>query len=287
MTDSTDPSPTAGSIPRVEARGTSMPQLGLGTWEVEGDEAREITEVALEAGYRHLDTAQLYGNEEEVGRGLEASGLDPREVFVTTKVWPDNFPRERFRRSVEESLEKLGLEQVDLLLLHWPRFREATLEETVQELARVHSDGLARHVGVSNFNIELLDRALAAAQAPLVTNQVEYHPFLDQSKLLSAVEEREMILTAYSPLAHGRVPGNDTLRQIGEKHGKSAVQVALRWLVQQGTVVIPRTSDPEHCRLNMEIFDFELGTGEMERIHDMARPDGRVLSPRGLAPEWD
>jgi diketogulonate reductase-like aldo/keto reductase len=264
-----------------------MPQLGLGTWEVEGDEAREITEVALEAGYRHLDTAQLYGNEEEVGRGLEASGLDPQEVFVTTKVWPDNFPGERFRRSVEESLEKLGLEQVDLLLLHWPRFRGATLEETVQELARVHSDGLARHVGVSNFNIELLDRALAAAQAPLVTNQVEYHPFLDQSKLLSAVEEREMILTAYSPLAHGRVPGNDTLRQIGEKHGKSAVQVALRWLVQQGTVVIPRTSDPEHCRLNMEIFDFELGTGEMERIHDMARPDGRVLSPRGLAPEWD
>lgn len=277
----------AASVAVKEAHGASIPRMGFGTWELEGDTAREMTEVALEAGYRHLDTAQMYQNEEHVGLGLEASGLDRDEVWITTKVWPDNFAPNTFRPSVEKSLEKLQLESVDLLLLHWPRFKGTTLADTMEQLARVQADGLTRHIGVSNFTTELLDRAWNAIDGPLVTNQVEYHPFLDQSKVLEALEERDMILSAYSPLAHGEVPGNETLREIGGNHGKSAVQVALRWLVQQGTVPLPRTSDPEHCRSNLEIFDFELSAEEMGKVGDLARPDGRILSPGGLAPDWD
>lgn len=285
MPETTD---SALDAPVIEARDARIPVLGFGTWELTGAAARRMTEEALAAGYRHLDTARIYGNEEEVGRALEASDVDRDDVFLTTKVWPDDYPPEDFRAAVGDSLERLRTERVDLLLLHWPRFERTSLEATVGELCRAHHEGRARHVGVCNFTDALLERAEEAAAAPLAVHQAEYHPYLDQDRLLAATRERAMAFTAYCPLAHGEVVGDETLADIGESHGKSAPQVALRWLIQQeGVGVIPRTSDPGHLRENREVFDFELDDREVSRIGQLARPDGRIISPAGLAPVWD
>lgn len=274
--------------PVIEAHGARIPALGLGTWELTGSTARRMTEEALAVGYRHLDTARAYGNEAEVGRALEAAGVDRSEVFLTTKIWPDEYRADDFRAAVRDSLEKLRTDYVDLLLLHWPRFEGTSLGATIEELNRAREDGRARHVGVCNFNTELMERAWEATAHPLAVHQAEYHPYLDRTPVLRDARDRGMAFTAYSPVAHGEVAGDETLAAIGERHGKSAVQVALRWLVQQEAVnVIPRTSDPEHLRANAAIFDFELGEEEMERIAGLARPDGRIISPEGLAPRWD
>lgn len=279
---------TPSEVPPIESHGASIPALGLGTWELQGDAARRLVENALDVGYRHLDTAEAYGNEAEVGRALRASGLDREQLFLTTKVWPDHYAPTDFRDAVAASLERLGVDAVDLLLLHWPRFRGTTLEETVDLLNEARAEGRARHIGVSNFNTRLLTRAAEASEAPLAVNQVEYHPFLDQSEVLASVRERGMALTAYSPLAHGRVPGDRTLSEIGERHGKTAAQVALRWLLDQERVAaIPRTSDPEHCAENFRVFDFRLSEEERAGISRLAEPGGRVIDPVGLAPDWD
>lgn len=272
----------------VEAHGARIPALGFGTWELTGSVARRTTGAALEAGYRHVDTARIYDNESEVGRALEEADVDRSEVFLTTKIWPDDYRPGDFRAAVRESLERLRTDRVDLLLLHWPRFEGTSLEATVGELCRARHEGRARHVGVCNFNRELLERAWDAASVPLAVHQAEYHPYLDQDAVLSATRQREMAFTAYCPVAHGEVAGDEILASIGASHGKSAVQVALRWLVQQeGVSAIPRTSDPEHLRENLAIFDFELTEEEMARVTDRARPDGRIISPGGLAPDWD
>lgn len=278
---------TPGS-PVVEAHGARIPALGFGTWELTGSTARRMTEQALDTGYRHVDTARIYGNEAEVGRALETSDVDREDVFLTTKVWPDDYRPEEFRAAVRESLERLRTDRVDLLLLHWPRFEGTSLEATVGELCRAQHEGRTRHVGLCNVNRELLDRAWEAATVPLAVHQAEYHPYLDRDAALAASRDRGMAFTAYSPLAHGEIVADQTLAAIGERHGKSAAQVALRWLVQQEAVnAIPRTSDPDHLRENREVFDFDLTDEEMARIADLARPDGRIISPGGLAPEWD
>lgn len=274
-------------VPAIEGHGASVPALGFGTWELRGETARRLVERALEVGYRHVDTAEAYGNEAEVGRALEASGVDREALFLTTKVWPDHYEPRAFRDAVAASLERLGVERVDLLLLHWPRFRGTSLERTVDLLNEARAEGRTRHIGVSNFTPELLARAAGASEAPLVTDQVEYHPFLDQTAVLGTVRERGMVLTAYSPLAHGRAPRDPTLAEIGRRHGKTASQVALRWLLEQDRVAaIPRTSDPEHCAENLDILDFRLSTREMEEISGLAEPGGRVIDPDGLAPDW-
>lgn len=285
MPDATE---TELESPVIEAHGAEIPALGFGTWELNGRTAREMTEKALAAGYRHLDTARAYDNEAEVGRAIEASGLDRSEVFVTTKIWPDEYGREAFRAAVRDSLEKLRTDYVDLLHLHWPHFERAPLGAVIEELNRAREDRRARHVGVCNFNTELLNRAWEVTGVPLAVHQVEYHPYLEQKAVLGATRERGMALTAYSPLARGEVAGDEALAEIGARYGKSAAQVALRWLVQQPDVnAIPRTSDPAHLRDNRDVFDFELTAEEMERVSSLARPDGRVISPAGLAPEWD
>lgn len=272
----------------VQAHGAAIPILGLGTWQLEGDTASKMVETALTIGYRHIDTAQAYENEEAVGQGLEASGVPRGEIFVTTKVWPENYGEETFLGSVESSLEKLGLESVDLLLLHWPKFEGTDLEATIGRLNEVRKRGLARHIGVSNFTTALLEAAWEASDAPLVANQVEYHPFLDQTAVLGQAQERGMALTAYSPIARGGVGDSAPLEEIGRRHGKSAVQVSLRWLIQQkGLVAIPKTSSEDHCRENFQIFDFQLSPAEMEMIGNLARREGRIIDPDDLAPEWD
>jgi diketogulonate reductase-like aldo/keto reductase len=268
--------------------GAHIPRLGFGTFELEGDDAQRMVEAVLEMGYRHVDTAQIYENEEGVGAGLKAAGVPRDEVWVTTKVWPDHFGEGEFHDSVQRSLDRLGLDSVDLLLLHWPSFEGTSLQATVKRLNQAWEKGWARHIGVSNFNTALLEQAWAATQEPLVVNQVEYHPFLDQTAVLAAVRDHGMALTAYSPVAQGGVTDAPELTEIARRHDKNEHQVALRWLLQQDSVVaIPRTSSEEHCRQNQEVYDFRLSKEEMETIFALARSDGRIISPEGLAPDWD
>ncbi len=272
---------------RVAANGASIPALGFGTWELRGATAQRLVEAALTIGYRHLDTAQMYGNEAEVGAGLRASGLPRDEVFVTTKVWPDRFRAGDFERSVEESLRRLRLDAVDLLLLHWPS-REVPLAETMGALNRVHAAGQARHIGISNFTSAMIEDAVRLSTAPLATDQVEYHPMLSQRAVLQSCRRHGMALTAYCPLARGRVFRDPILRRIAEEHGRGAGQIALRWLVQQeGVVAIPRSSSEEHARSNFAIFDFELSPSQMDEIAALGAPKGRVVNVAGVAPAWD
>lgn len=279
----------AGETVRVvEAHGARVPVLGFGTWQLEGQAAVEMTAAVLEMGYRHLDTAQAYGNEAEVGRGLQRSDVPRDQVFLTTKVWPDRYAPDDFRRSVDESLQELGVERVDLLLLHWPRFEGGTLERTLGLLNEAREAGKTRHIGVSNFNVDLLARAWDVTEAPLVTNQVEYHAHLSQGPVLRAAREREMCVTAYSPLARGRVLDEPALRRIADRHGVEPAAAAIAWLLRQDRVAaIPKTSDPDHARSNLRALEVELSPEEMDEISELARPDGRVISPAGLAPDWD
>lgn len=228
----------------VDANGAVIPSIGLGTWELRGRACARLVEQALRLGYRHIDTAQIYENERDVGDGLRASGVKRDDVFVTTKVWTTHFAPNDLERSAKESLNKLRLTDVDLLLLHWPNPR-VPLKETLGALAHAKQLGLARHIGVSNFTVALIEEAVAACPEPLVCDQVEFHPYLDQAKVLDACGRNGMALVAYSPVAKGRIRSDQTLGEIGQAHGKTAAQVCLRWLVQQNVAAIPRTSRVE------------------------------------------
>jgi diketogulonate reductase-like aldo/keto reductase len=269
----------------VEANGAKIPAIGLGTWELSGRACARLVEQAVRLGYRHIDTAQVYENEREVGEGLRASRVKRDEVFVTTKIWTNHFAPNDLERSTKESLTKLRLSEVDLLLLHWPN-PHVPLSETLGALAHAKQLGMAKHIGVSNFTVALIEEALAACPEPLVCDQVEYHPYLDQTKVREACAQHDMALVAYSPVAKGRVKGDATLTQIGRAHGKTAAQVCLRWLVQQNVSAIPRTSKIERLSENIEIFDFELSEEEMGQISQMGSAKGR-LTDFGFAPKWD
>lgn len=267
-------------------QGEDVPALGLGTWQLTGRACREGVAHALDLGYRHVDTAQIYGNEEEVGRGLRDSGVDRDEVFLTTKVWRSNVDPDSMRSSTEASLRRLGTDYVDLLLVHWP-VEQVPLENQLDTLVALCREGKTRHLGVSNFLPEQIDRVVdhLPDDVPLFAHQAEYHPFLDQSPLLDRARDHGHMFTAYSPLARGRVIGHNTLEDIGARHGKSAAQVALRWLLQQQNVIpIPKAASAEHRAANVEIFDFELSAEEMARISNL-RADKRILDP-GFAPNW-
>jgi diketogulonate reductase-like aldo/keto reductase len=230
----------------------------------------------LRLGYRHIDTAQLYENEREVGEGLRASGIKRDDVFVTTKIWPSHFAPRELERSARERLAQLRLTEVDLLLLHWPN-PQIPLAETLGALAKVKHDGLARHIGVSNFTVALLEQALRATREPLVCDQFECHPFLDQSKLIAACRKNGMAVVAYSPIAQGKAGKSDVLKRIGAAHSKTAAQVCLRFLVQQDIVVIPRTSKVERLSENAAIFDFTLSDDDMREIAKLGSRDGRLV----------
>jgi 2,5-diketo-D-gluconate reductase B len=272
-------------MPVVSAGGAIIPVLGLGTMTLKGATCVDIVSAALRQGYRHLDTAQMYRNEREVGQGLAASGIKREEVFLVTKVWHDRLAPADLERSVDESLGKLGVTALDLLLIHWPN-PKVPLADTLGALARVKRDGRTRHIGVANFTVALIEEAVAAATEPLVANQIEAHPYLDRSRVIAACRRHGMAVTAYCPLARGQVPGDPVLGRIGRAHGKTAAQVALRYLVELGLVVIPRTARPERLAENSAIFDFALSAAETAEIAALRRPDGRLVSP-SHAPAWD
>jgi 2,5-diketo-D-gluconate reductase B len=245
-------------------KGEKVPSLGLGTWRLSGQECVRAVECALALGYRHIDTAQMYANEGEVGRGIENSGVDREDIFLVTKVRTSSFSYDDVIHSTRESLKKLETEYVDLLLMHWPN-PSVPLEETLGAMTELQQEGSVRYVGVSNFPPSMVEDA--AQHAAVFCNQVEYHPYRAQDELLDQAKEMDYLLTAYSPVAKGRVSNDATLRDIGETHGKTPAQVALRWLIQQEKVVaIPKAASEDHLRSNLDIFDFELSDEEMERV---------------------
>jgi 2,5-diketo-D-gluconate reductase B len=267
----------------VEVQGTRVPALGFGTWLIDGADATEAVRDALEIGYRQIDTARAYENEREVGRGIADSGVARDELFLTTKVPHDQATAELVERDCEESLERLGVDHLDLFLLHWPS-PDVPLEETLKALTALRDDGRIRNLGVSNFPAGLLQQALDIA--PVFCNQVEYHPFLGQERLLELARAHDVLITAYSPLAHGRVPDDETLNRIGSAHGKTGGQVALRWLLDQDHVSpIPKASSHERRVENFEVFDFELSSEERAEI-DALPKDGRTADPP-WAPDWN
>ncbi|MFQ3275145.1 MAG: 2,5-diketo-D-gluconate reductase B, partial [Candidatus Nanohaloarchaea archaeon] len=206
----------------LELQDEKIPALGFGTWQLKEEDCVKGVKTALEKGYRHIDTAQAYGNEEQVGQGLKESDVEREDIWLTTKLWRDNLNREDLKESVHKSLEKLGIEYVDLLLIHWP-FKEMDLKAVLEEMNDLVEEGKVRNIGVSNFTPEQMEKAREYSDVPLLTNQVEYHPFLSQDEVLEKCRDKDMMLTAYSPLARGDVIGNKKLRRIGEKYGKSEV----------------------------------------------------------------
>jgi diketogulonate reductase-like aldo/keto reductase len=254
----------------VEANGARIPAFGLGTWALRGRTCARMVEEALRLGYRHIDTAEMYENEREVGEGLRASGVPREDVFITTKVWSSNLAPDDLARSVRQSVAKLNSAQVDLLLIHWPNPR-IPLAQTIPALCKAKTDGLARHIGVSNFEAKLVNEAVRLATEPLVNDQIEWHPFVDQSATRKACHKHGLSVTAYSPVAKGRAANNKTLAAIGARHGKTATQVALRFLLQEGAIVIPRTSRSERLAENFAVFDFTLSAAEMTEVRKLAR----------------
>jgi 2,5-diketo-D-gluconate reductase B len=250
-------------------KGEKVPSLGLGTWRLSGQECARAVERALALGYRHFDTAQMYANEGEVGRGIRNSGVDREEVFLVTKVRTSRFSHDDVIRSTHESLKKLRTEYVDLLLMHWPN-PSVPLEETLGAMTELQEEGSVRQVGVSNFPPSMVEEATQYAN--IFCNQVEYHPYRAQGELLEQAKEMDYLLTAYSPVAKGRVSNDAALKEIGQAHGKTPTQVALRWLIQQEKVVaIPKAASEDHLRSNFDILDFELSDEEMERVSALRR----------------
>lgn len=247
-----------------------IPALGFGTYAITGKTCIQATETALRLGYRHLDTAEFYKNEAEVGKGMHNSGLDRKEIFLTTKVWPTNITKNKFIPAVEESLRQLNQDYVDLLLIHWPADHEDTNRAAVDLLAECLHKQYARLIGVSNFSIPQLQQA--QKQAPIVCNQVEYHPYYSQEEMLTYVQENDLFLTAYSPLGQGNMMNDVVLKNMAAEYGKTVSQIVLRWLIQQPQVsAIPKASSEKHQLENLQIFDFELSNEDMEKISDLKR----------------
>jgi diketogulonate reductase-like aldo/keto reductase len=274
------------ALPVLSAGGAQIPVVGFGTSQL-GDCA-DIVAKALEVGYRHIDTAWKYGTEEGVGQGIRLSGVPRQDIFLTTKVSHEYLRAADFARSVEQSLARLQTDYVDLLLVHWPSVDNVPLSETMGALAKAKRDGKARHVGVANFNIAMVEDAIRLCPEPLCVLQAEYHPYLRQAKVLDFCRRAGLIFMAYCPLARGRLFGDPVLTEIAKSKGKTTAQIALRWLVQQGIIApIPRSANAQHMAESLRVFDFVLTEEEMNRIHALARPDGRIANPKGRAPAWD
>lgn len=271
----------------VTTNGATIPALGFGTFRISEDDVKRIVPKALETGFRHIDTAQIYENEAAVGEAIELSSVPRQDIFLTTKVWVSNYRHDDFIASVDESLKKLRTDYVDLLLLHWPN-KDVPLAEQIGALNEVRKAGKVRHIGVSNFNTALMTEAVALSDAPIVTNQIEYHPFIDQSVVMETANKLGMSLTSYFAMADGKVFENDTLKAIAADQGKSVAQIVLRWVIEQNNVIaLSKTVGEKRLVENFDIFDFELTGEQMQAIHDLADENGRIVSPDGLAPDWD
>jgi len=270
----------------VQAGGASIPSLGFGTWAARGDECAQAVTWALESGYRHVDTAAVYANEEAVGDGIRASRVPRGEIFLTTKVGPDDIDEGKLERSAEASLKRLGFDHVDLLLIHWPS-PKIPLKRSLGALAKAKRRGLTRHIGVSNFTPALIAEAVALSEEPVVTNQCEYHPRLDQSRLIAACRQKDVSFTSYCPLGRaGDILTAPKVTAIAKRHGKTPAQVLLRWQVQQqGVIAIPKSANRQRIAENIAIFDFALDDAEMGVLFGLAIPQGRIVSP-AWAPDW-
>jgi 2,5-diketo-D-gluconate reductase B len=269
----------------IESHGARIPVLGFGTMTLKEDVCVQLVEAALRLGYRHLDTAQMYGNEREVGSGMRSSGLKREDIFLTTKVWFTRLAAGDFERSVDESLERLALPWVDLLMIHWPN-AQLPLPESIAALCKMKKTGIAKHIGIANFNIAMIEEAVKVASEPIAVLQIETHPYLDQSKVIAAARRHGMAIVGYCPLARGKVPADPTLQRIGKAHGKTPAQAALRFLMQQQIIPIPRTSKRERLAENLGSLDFTLSEAEMAEIAKLKRQDSRIVSPP-QAPKWD
>lgn len=272
-------------IETLKIKGVPVPALGLGTWSLNGRDCERAVAMAIDAGYRHIDTARAYGNEAEVGKGIRASGVDRGDIFLTTKIWYDDLASGHFQRATEQSIGAIGVDYADLVLVHWPN-ADIPLTETMEALVEVKDRGLARNIGVSNFPVALMREAIETHGADLLCNQVEYHPFLKQDAVIAYARGKGLMVTAYCPIARGQVVGNATIAEIGRRYGKSEAQVTLRWLTQQdGIAVIPKAGSEKHIRANMDIFDFILLPEEMDAIAALGG-DRRLVDP-AWAPQWD
>jgi 2,5-diketo-D-gluconate reductase B len=269
----------------VEAHGARIPAVGLGTMTLKDDVCVQAVRTALQVGYSHLDTAAFYGNEKENGEGLRQSGVKRDGIFICTKVRQEHLRPADFVKVIDQSLVNLKLPYVDLLLIHWNN-PEIPFKESIGALCKAKKDGKTKHVGVANFTTTMLDEAWAVTSEPLVCNQIEVHPFINQDKVLAACKKHGMAVVAYCPIARGKVPGADALERIGKAHGKSAAQVSLRYLVQMGVCSIPRTATPEHLKQNIDVFSFKLSDAEMAELKKLNATNMRVVNPPH-APKWD
>ncbi len=277
------PSPKAFTL---AAHGANMPAIGFGTMEFPA-RAAELVTYAIQCGYRLIDTARKYGTEEQVGEGIRASGIAREKLWVTTKVTELNAREADFLRSAETSLKALRLDYVDLLLVHWPQ-PKVPFAETLGALAKAKRSGMTRHIGVSNFTIAMLDEAVRVCPEPLITNQIEYHAYLPQDRMLAALKRHGMILTAYCPVARGKLLDDPLIGEIAKARGKTPAQICLRWLIQQPMVAaVPRALEEAHIAEDLDVFDFSLSDEEMRRISALRRRNIRIADPPERAPKWD
>ncbi|MDE2363357.1 MAG: aldo/keto reductase [Hyphomicrobiales bacterium] len=261
----------------IEANGAKIPAVGFGTWQLRAGACVRAVDAALGAGYRHIDTARMYGNEREVGEAIRASSVSREEVFVTTKVWREDIGAGALERSAEASVRDIGIGPVDLLLIHWPN-AAIPLRASIGALCNARRQGLARHIGVSNFPVALLEEALGLATEPLVANQCEYHPRLDQNAVIAACRRHGLAFVSYSPLGKGDIVNAAAVRAIADRLGRAPAQVVLRWHIQQpGVAAIPRSGSPAHIAENFGLFDFSLSADDMAAISALARKDGRLV----------
>lgn len=269
----------------LDIHGVKVPALGFGTWRLKGRTCRDMVRQAIGIGYRHIDTASIYDNEEDVGRGIADSGVSRDDIFLVTKVWRDQLTTDSIARAAAESRERLGTEYIDLFLIHWPN-RAVPLAETLRAMRHLMEDGRTRHIGVSNFPVSLLRESVETLSAPILANQVEYHPYLSQNRLLDYCRQARIMLTAYCPLAEGKAVRDPVIQRIAAKHHRSAAQVTLRWLLDQDPVAaIPMTTNPDHCRGNFEVFDFALDAEDRAAIAGLAC--NRRLIDMGTGYPWD
>lgn len=266
-------------------QGIDVPEIGLGTYKLHDKDCTNAVRMALDIGYRHIDTAQMYKNEREIGQAINISTVPREDIFLATKIWHTNLDPDDVLQTTEDSLRNLDTPYVDLLMIHWPN-EQYDLRDTIESMLVLRDQGKAMNIGVSNFPLSLLQKANEEIRAPIFCNQVEFHPFIDQLDLLDYAIDNDIMLTAYSPLAQGKVIENKDLQEIADKYGKSPAQVSLRWLIEQENVVaIPKASSKDHLKANFNIFDFELTDDEFERI-DMVDKSMRLVNP-SFAPDWE
>ena len=276
---------SASAMPALPTQSIAIPALGLGTYRLQGDACRRAVESALSLGYRHIDTAEMYGNEEAVGAALAASVVKRGEVHVTTKCWHENLAPDALRRAFDASMKKLKLDTLDLYLIHWPS-RSMNLRATLEAMLKLKDEGRVRAIGVANFTVALLKQAVEAIQAPITCNQVEYHVLLDQSKLLAYMQKHNIPLVAYCPLAQGRLAQHPALDAIAKKHDAAPAQVALKWLLdQKGIAAIPKSARPEGQQANLDALQLSLDDADRRAIAALPK-NQRCVSP-GFGPDWD